>query len=327
MKSKKFYFALLALLFLMACSNNEKADNKKDKNKADTTQTALQKVQDVNKVVGIGLIVPESLISKLSVQLPGVVTEIDKQIGDKVKAGDVILKLDDRDEQLALEQYQQQLITKQFQVKLDKAAIEQTKVNLSNKQDKLKSTRYLQEQGAETREALDDLQASVESLQAELQQKEAQRDVTQSELNGIRVNIDKAKNDIEKKTVRAPSDGEILQISAVQDSYVVQNDPVVSFAPKGPVIARCEIDEMFAGQVKLGQKAEIRKIGFRKVIANGKVVLMSPYLSEKSLLTDSPTEQQDRRVREVRIEISDPGDLLFNSRVECTILTSENNPS
>ncbi len=306
-------------LFLSSCSGG-KSEANKDTGKA-SAPTGLEKVKQVNKVVGVGMIAPESLITKLAAQLPGTVIEINKDNGDQVKAGDVILRLDDRDEQLALQKLIRERTTQKFQIEADKAGIEDTRVQLANAKANLEASENLQQTGAETLKNLDDLRTKVQSLQAELDQKKAGLDAAESQLEGIDIDIEQARLNIGKKVIRAPADGEILEIKAVLYSNVSQDEVLVDFAESGPVIARCEIDEMFADQVKVGQKAEIRHIGFDKVIATGTVIEMSPYLSQKSLFTENPTDQQDRRVRDVRIRLDNPDGLLFNSRVECTIKT------
>lgn len=317
MKKNFYYFFVVSSLLLASCSHKSNSKDAPSK----TENPGLKQVETVNQVIGIGLIVPEALITDLAAQLPGTVTEIYQNIGDSVKAGEIILQMDDRDEQLALQKLKQQKQTQIFQITEAQAQLDEKKVQLENQKAKLKSSIELQKSGAETLQNLEDLQSNVLASEAGLQALEANLDLVKSQLNPIEVDINQAILNIDKKNVRAPTDGIILQIDVANHSSVNQYQTVVTFAPKGNIIAKCEIDELFANQVKLGQAADVRYIGFSEVIATGKVILMSPYLSPKSLFVQNATDQQDRRVREVQIQLDNPQSILFNSRVEVTIKT------
>jgi len=317
MKQKLFYYLIFSAIMLTSCKQSSKTKG----TLLNADHMALQQIETVKQVVGIGLIVPQDLITNLAVQLPGTLIEIDKHPGDSVKAGEIILRMDDRDEQLALQKLKKQLETQHFQIMAAQADMNDKKIQLENKQSQLKSSIQLQKSGAETLQNLDDLRTTVRSLEAELQTQEANLGLAKSQLGPLEVDIQQAMLNVDKKNICAPTDGTILQVTVANHSSVNQYQSVVTFAPKGRIIARCEIDELFASQVKLGQQAQIRYIGFSEIIATGKVVLMAPFLSQKSLFVENATDQQDRRVREVHVELDHPQNILFNSRVEVTILT------
>jgi len=49
------------------------------------------------------------------------------------------------------------------------------------------------------------------------------------------------------------------------------------------------------------------------------VILASPYLRKKSLFADNSANLEDRRVREVRVQLDNPENVLIGARVECII--------
>jgi hypothetical protein len=49
------------------------------------------------------------------------------------------------------------------------------------------------------------------------------------------------------------------------------------------------------------------------------VIFTSPYLKKKSLFADKADNLEDRRVREVRVELSPKSQVLIGSRLECVI--------
>jgi multidrug resistance efflux pump len=141
----------------------------------------------------------------------------------------------------------------------------------------------------------------------------------ESRAQELRADVGYYKTVAGQKSVRAPLDGVILSIDARPGQYLDSKSGFAEFAPVGPVMAITEIDEMFADRIQLGQKAYIRPQGSSEVLARGKVVLMSPYLRKKSLFADNTTDPEDRRVREVRVQLDDPEGVLIGSRVECII--------
>lgn len=49
------------------------------------------------------------------------------------------------------------------------------------------------------------------------------------------------------------------------------------------------------------------------------MILASPYLRKKSLFADNSANLEDRRVREVRVQLDNPENVLIGARVECII--------
>jgi len=119
--------------------------------------------------------------------------------------------------------------------------------------------------------------------------------------------------------VKAPTNGTLLSLDAKVGQFLANNQSIGDFAPAGPLVAVTEVDELFALNVKVGQKASIRPQGSRDVLTTGTVVLASPYLRRKSLFSDNAANLEDRRVREVRVQLDDPTKVIIGARVECVI--------
>ncbi len=102
-------------------------------------------------------------------------------------------------------------------------------------------------------------------------------------------------------------------------SALGQYEKYAEFAPEGRLIARCEVDELFASQVKEGQDADITFVGNSDVLSTGKVIRTTPYLKKKSLFSELAGDKEDRRVMEVWILLDKKSGLLYNSQVECII--------
>ena len=141
----------------------------------------------------------------------------------------------------------------------------------------------------------------------------------QKRLNELKSDIEYYQTILDKKTVRAPLDGTILSVDTKLGDNVSGTTSVSDFAPDGSVMAITEIDELFSDKIKIGQKAYVRAQGDTIVLATGKVIEAAPYLRKKSLFSDKADDLEDRRVREVRVQLDSTEKLLIGSRVECII--------
>jgi len=131
--------------------------------------------------------------------------------------------------------------------------------------------------------------------------------------------------DVERRKVKAPSDGIVLTMDLTEGSAATTEKPLFDFAPNSALTVLCEVDELWVNKLKIGQKATIRTQGTDDKLADGEVVYLSPYLKKKSLFSDDSSNMEDRRVREVRIRLSGNSSLLINSRVEAVIDLANNN--
>jgi hypothetical protein len=76
---------------------------------------------------------------------------------------------------------------------------------------------------------------------------------------------------------------------------------------------------MFSNSIKIGDTVEIVNIGSSNVMAKGQISSMAPYLKKKSLFSEKADDQEDRRVREIRISVADDKNLVINAKIECNI--------
>jgi len=306
---------VLPVMFMFSCSGKQSKSNVKN----DSIPSQVLSADEISTVSGIGLVEPESQIVDLALNNSGTISRVYQSSGTKVKKGDIILSLDHKDDQLNLQETQAQRTTAQITEQLNQANVQETQNRLNDAISTLNQTKKLFEKGAVTRQELDNDELNVKVLKIQLEQNQLSVQQAKSQINQSNVSIAKAQNTLEDDVLRAPSDGVVLQVLVPEFSNVQANQNLVEFAPDGPTVVRCEIDEMFANYIQPGQKVDICNVGFSKVIATGTIQKALPFLKQKSLLSDNSTDQQDRRVREVVILLNDAQGLLYNSRVDCTI--------
>ena len=227
--------------------------------------------------------------------------------------------MDNAVESAQLRQASVKIKTQQDAIETARQNVQTLRVQLQKAEADLQRNQTLFAGKALTQKDLDDSKYEVTNLQQQIRASEAQVREAQGRISELRADIQYASTVAGLKTVKAPDDGTLLSLDAKIGQFLSSNQSIGDFAPAGPLIALTEIDELFALKVKVGQKAYIRPQGSNERLTTGTVVLTSPYLRKKSLFADNAANLEDRRVREVRVQLDDPGKVIIGARVECLI--------
>lgn len=294
-------------------------DKKESAIKADSL--ARSKPLEVNTVMGIAIIEPESQIASLASESNGVISAISVQAGQQISKGQIILNLNNDLELAQLQQAQSKIGTQ-------KQAISAAEANLSlikNQRDKAKRDQ-IRDQGlfdgkAITKDVLDNTKYVVDNLDQQIVSQKVAIEQQKARILEINADIKYYQTLLSKKAVHAPESGTLLSLNVHQGEFLSTNQSIGDFAPKGPIIALTEIDELFATKIKVGQKAFVKNQGSQEVVSRGTVILTSPYLRKKSLFSENSNNLEDRRVREVRVQLDDPSKVILGARMECWIDT------
>lgn len=273
----------------------------------------------VKEVVGIANIEPLQRILTLTPEASGIVKKINVDINQSVKKGDILYVLDNTTELAQLHQAQSKLATQKAVIEKNEAALKTAENNVSNAKINFDRSQNLFNSSAITKKQFEDEQLNYETKKLQLESARTDLQQAQKRLSELASDVEYYQTILDKKTIKAPLDGKILSIDIKLGATVTTSTNLSDFAPDGPVMAITEIDELFADQVKVGQPARIRAQGDTIILATGKVILAAPYLRKKSLFSDKADNLEDRRVREVRVQLDSTETLLIGSRVECII--------
>ena len=231
-------------------------------------------------IAGTGLV--ETHTGNISVATPvaGVVKEIDVKVGDHVKAGDVLFKVDDRD-------LQGRLITAIARVKEAQASLDKPKHRLAYTENLRK-----RDPSAISKWNLSDLRDVKARAEASL--KLAQAQVKQVQI------------EISRRTVRAPEAGQVLQLHLHKGEYVAGSRvsaPVMLFGDTNELYVRVEIDEDEIWRLQRGADA----VAFVRGIPGQPIPLRFGYIEPKVIpktsMTGRSTERTDTRVLQVIYKI------------------------
>jgi multidrug efflux pump subunit AcrA (membrane-fusion protein) len=313
----KQYFPLILLLsILISCSNN----SANEKLKSENTKQDLA----IDYVVGIGKIIPENDIIQISSPVNGIVKEIYKRENDTVIIGTVILELEHLLEDAKLLQLKSEVATQSAQISVDDASVDEFDAKCNNSKSELLRLQNLLAKGAETQQTVDDASTDLKSFQANLKRLEASVTVSKSRLKESKAAFQVAQMERDQKIITSPVNGKILELTVLIGGSVAIQQSLGQISPEGRTIAICEIDELNAEKVAVGQKGWIRNVGSSDTLSTGKIYFTSSFLNKKSLFTDQSGEKEDRRVMTIKMMLDQPGKLLLNARVECIIDPSNN---
>lgn len=308
---KRSLYMLMAIALCSGCST--------DKSAAKVDQGALSTPVAPEIVIATGKVEPENDVTRLSAPVGGIIMKVLVKDGDPVTRDQLLVQLDDELEQRRIQEVKAQIRSQESQIDIERAAVKETAFKLSNKKSLLEKTLRMTKGGAETQQVYDDVQTEVKVLEATLDRLMASVRVAASKLDELLALLRTAETEVGKKQLRAPFDGVILDLNVNAGEALDQFSTYAEFAPKGSLVVRAEVDELFCDKVKTGQHVEVIYPGNTSLVATGRVTLVAPYLKKKSLFSEAADDQEDRRVREVRIRIDRSSVLIINSKVECKI--------
>jgi HlyD family secretion protein len=203
--------------------------------------------------------------------------------GDRVKAGDPLFKLDTR-----LLEAQRETAFRQLQ-----AAI----IEYENKKTQFSFYQRLTDKRAVSQQA-------YELAYYAMKEAEEQVKVSEAQLHQVEVDIDRS-------TVRAPVDGEILQVNAhlgeiyptvsynVTQSYVNLETALILMGTVSPLQMRIDIDEEDAWRFQQGAQATAFVRGNARIHFPMTFARVEPYIIPKTSLTGETIERIDTRVLQV----------------------------
>ncbi|MCD0472486.1 HlyD family secretion protein [Flavobacterium sp. JAS] len=302
---------LIALIF-SSCS-------KKEEKKPDQV-SALKEVIS-SGIVGLGRIEPDEKLSSLATEVGGIVVAIHKKENDIIAKGDLIIELDHSVQDAKKVQIKSRIETQRIEINIAQLKLKENKINLVNKQIELQRLKNLHENGAETRQNVDNLETETKIFQANVEQLQSRVMMENSRLEEVKQELEVSNKELQQYWIKALSDGQIMTMNATKGAALSPNQAFADFIPKSKLVATCEIDELFADKIKKGQKAIIRQIGSNKTVGSGVVIFASSALKRKSLFSEKAGDQEDRRVREIKILLANQTQYLINSRIECVIET------
>ncbi len=312
---KCHYISALTLLFLLtACGGSDKKPAE-----AEQRTDSLSRPGNIRIVAAIAKVEPSSGFVDLAAEVSGIVVELYKKEGDKVKKGDPLFRLEEDNQALEAALARQEIVTQQSRIDANRADIKQYEASLREKEQDLAITKRLAATGADTRQNVSAKENERQTIVANLESARAQLNVALSELTALKNRLSQAQLNAKNRVVTAKQDGTLVDFDVKTGSAINALEPFARLVAAGELVLHGEIDEMFADRVKIGQALEVNYVGSSDVIARGEVTYLSLMLENKSLFYEKTGETTDRRVRRFKASVASENPLLINAKVECKI--------
>ncbi len=249
--------------------------------------------------------------AKLSSPSGGQIAHLLVKKGERVKAGQVLLELWNKDLQAQANLAQEQLVTSQTQAR-------QSCLQADLAEQEAYRARQLQAKGFISTEGLDQKSSAAKVARAGC-------DAAHSQIEQSKSRISAAAAALDRMVLKAPFDGIVADISGELGEYATPSPPGIPTPPAIDLIddsclfVSAPIDEVDAANIKAGQTARITLDAIKGKSFAGRVKRVAPYVLE--------LEKQARTV-EVEVDFINPPlneNLLVGYSADVEIVHSSHN--
>lgn len=293
-------------------------------------------------VGGNGVVEPAERETRVASQVGAVVQRILVTEGEQVKAGQVLVQLSNQVEQTVLAAAEADLRAERANLERTRrglrtedrdaaaAEVESARARLELSRSGLERAEALSRQGAMTPEELDRARrqqqldtASFNAVEARLRAAVAGSRledvaVAEARVAGALARVEQAKANLNRLTIRAPHDGEVLAIKLREgELYSFQGavEPLVILGDTRTLKVRMDVDERDVARVVKGAEAYVTADAFGARRFKGHVTQLGRRFGRKNIRTDDPLERNDTKILEVVITLDQGAELIPGQRV------------
>ncbi len=224
------------------------------------------------------------------------ITELNAEMGDRVSAGDVLARIDDRTLRLRVTQAEAQLANAEAARRQAESQVAANEAQLQQADQVLTRMQSLRSSGAATQSALAEAQTAQLSAEAALASARDGVQAASAALEQARASLEVAQLDYRNAAIVAPVDGIVSarngQIGAIA---ATGGEPIFRLIEDGEVEVSAEVIETELVLLERGQPARLQIAGLPEV--TGAVRLVAPVVSATT------------RLGEVRISLGDSAGL------------------
>lgn len=266
--------SLVLPVLALGCSRDQGAKATPNGSKAQTIAVTVAPVEarDVQRRVEVvGSLEPDEEVTVYA-QVSGHVEKILADLGDRVKAGQSLLQLDQADFRLQVQRTE--AILRQTQAKLgavdgketlpddQQSPVRQAKANSEDAALWYERMQSLYNEGAVSRNDVDTARAKRDALRATLDGTLDQVRSLRDQLKEQQALLDLARRNLGYTAIRAPIDGSIKQRDVSVGQYIaggsMQNTKLLVMVRDDPLKLKASVPERFQGQIRPGQEVKLQ---------------------------------------------------------------------
>lgn len=281
---------LAAGMLTTACKNSGPPPKKQESGpvKVDMSPVRSRSVQRVVETVGTLFPYDEAIISA---EVEGRVDAVNADLGDEVKAGQVLVRISDEEQRYLVAQMEAQLRQglERLGLKSEKDRLQditqapdvrRARADLFDAETRHKRTKELFEQGIGPRSDVDTVEARLQAAQASYDAILNQTRNLIQEVERFKAQCELQRKKLRDTTVTAPYAAWVKDRQVTAGAFVRSTSPLFTLVKIDPIRLRIEVPEKMAPWIRVGQTAEVTVEAFQNRIFQGKVWRIAPTVDQ-----------------------------------------------
>jgi RND family efflux transporter MFP subunit len=230
-------------------------------------------IQDIREFTGTVYPLYQFIIAP---KVSGRIIDIRKRIGDWVRKGEIVARIDDAE-------YQQAVLEAEANLKISQATLNETQSQFELAKQERDRVRSLQEKGIASSAELDAALSQFSAQESRIKLAQAQVEQREAALNSAKIRLGYT-------LLFAAKRGFIGERFVDEGALLAPNSPVVSVIGIDTVLVRTTIIERVYGRIKIGQPTQVVVDAFPQKIFKGHIYRVAPMLQEASRMAQMEVE-------------------------------------
>jgi RND family efflux transporter MFP subunit len=276
-----------------------------------STQTTQVQRMSVQREVDLSgtLLSPDQ--AKVSSEVAGIIREVPIQLGTEVKTGDVLVRLEPRELQLALDRAESALRQVEAQLGIDRAqdkqppadeqvaSVRQAMANRDDARASFERAQQLNARGLLTRADRDTAETRLKVTDANYQAALDTVHSLKASLQDRRASYELAQKKLADAVIKAPVAGSISERLVQPGEFIRENTPVATIVQMNPLKLKTAIQEKHASLIKPGQAIEFDVEAFLNRKFKGKIAYVSPAVDQttRTFAVEALVDNSDRQLK------------------------------
>jgi|WetSurMetagenome_2_1015567.scaffolds.fasta_scaffold01967_2 RND family efflux transporter MFP subunit len=226
--------------------------------------------------------------ARVSSEVAGVVQEVPIQIGDSVQPGQILVRLNPTELDVALRRAQSQLRQTEAQLGIDGvrvkdpppdeqiSSVRTAMANRDDAQAQLRRAQRLRSQNLLPQADLDTAETRVKVTEANLQAAMESLQSLKATLQDRRQAVELAQKKLNDAVIRSSVAGQINDRLVQPGEFIRENTPVASVVKMNPLKLKTAVQERYAGLIRNGMTVEFQVEPYPGEVFRGRVSTISP---------------------------------------------------
>lgn len=249
---------------------------------------AIQRTVDLSG----SLVSPDQV--RVSSEVAGIISSINADLGEEVQSGQILLQLDTRELQLAVERSESALRQTEAQLGIDStrssavppddqiASVRTANANRDDARIKLRQTQEQVTKGLLPRADLDTVETRLKVAEAAVQSALENVRSLKASLQDRRASLELARKKVADASIRAPASGAISERLVQKGEFIRENTQVVTIVQLNPLKLQTAVQEKYADIIHRNLPVQFKVEPFPNEVFQGHVANISPSINDQT---------------------------------------------